>query len=63
MVQMKYLLMNFLTSLFNTIQESERIPEEVRSAMVRSFKNKGDVQCCSKTDERTVETRLTHEVF
>lgn len=40
MVQMNYLLMNFLTSLFNTIQESERIPEELRSAMVPSFKKK-----------------------
>lgn len=55
---MKYLLMNFLTSLFNTIQESERIPEGLRSAMVPRTK-----VMCSKTDERTVETRLTHEVF
>ncbi|KAK3533956.1 hypothetical protein QTP70_035003, partial [Hemibagrus guttatus] len=38
----------FLTSLFNRVLESERMPEEWRrSVLVPSFKNKGDVQSCS----------------
>ena len=38
----------FLTRLFNTILESERMPEEWRrSVLVPIFKNKGDVQSCS----------------
>ncbi|KAK3556890.1 hypothetical protein QTP70_022395 [Hemibagrus guttatus] len=38
----------FLTSLFNRVLESERMPEEWRSSvLVPIFKNKGDVQRCS----------------
>ncbi|KAK3546297.1 hypothetical protein QTP70_025706 [Hemibagrus guttatus] len=38
----------FLTSLFNRVLESERMPEEWRrSVLVLIFKNKGDVQSCS----------------
>ncbi|KAK3527832.1 hypothetical protein QTP86_006897 [Hemibagrus guttatus] len=38
----------FLTSLFNRVLESERMPEEWRrSVLVPIFKNKGDVQICS----------------
>ncbi|KAK3513022.1 hypothetical protein QTP70_000183 [Hemibagrus guttatus] len=38
----------FLTSLFNRVLESERMPEEWRrSVLVPIFKNKGDVQSCS----------------
>ncbi|KAK3509854.1 hypothetical protein QTP70_015741 [Hemibagrus guttatus] len=61
----------FLTSLFNKVLESERMPEEWRrSALVPIFKNKGDVQSCSnyrgiklmshtmKLWERVVEARL-----
>ncbi|KAK3526616.1 hypothetical protein QTP70_030755 [Hemibagrus guttatus] len=61
----------FLTSLFNSILESEKIPEEwKRSVLVPIFKNKGDVQSCSnyrgiklmshtmKLWERVVEARL-----
>ncbi|KAK3515161.1 hypothetical protein QTP70_008184 [Hemibagrus guttatus] len=61
----------FLTSLFNRVLESERIPEEWRrSVLVPIFKNKGDVQSCSnyrgiklmshtmKLWERVVEARL-----
>ncbi|KAK3522543.1 hypothetical protein QTP86_023298 [Hemibagrus guttatus] len=37
----------FLTSLFNRVLESERMPEEWRrSVLVPIFKNKGDVQSC-----------------
>ncbi|KAK2879923.1 hypothetical protein Q8A73_023735, partial [Channa argus] len=37
----------FLTSLFNKILESERMPEDWRkSVLVPIFKNKGDVQSC-----------------
>ncbi|KAK3540977.1 hypothetical protein QTP86_007950 [Hemibagrus guttatus] len=39
--------MEFLTSLFNRVLESERMPEEWRSVLVPIFKNKGDVQSCS----------------
>lgn len=66
----------FLTRLFNTILESERMPEEWRrSVLVPIFKNKGDVQSCSnyrgiklishsmKLWERVVETRLRREVM
>ncbi|KAK3563728.1 hypothetical protein QTP86_034452 [Hemibagrus guttatus] len=61
----------FLTSLFNKVLESERMPEEWRrSVLVPIFKNKGDVQSCSnyrriklmshtmKLWERVVESRL-----
>ncbi|KAK3512308.1 hypothetical protein QTP70_003296 [Hemibagrus guttatus] len=61
----------FLTSLFNRVLESERMPEEwIRSVLVPIFKNKGDVQSCSnyrgiklmshtmKLWERVVEARL-----
>ncbi|KAK3535500.1 hypothetical protein QTP70_016924 [Hemibagrus guttatus] len=61
----------FLTSLFNRILESEKIPEEWRrSVLVSIFKNKGDVMSCSnyrgiklmshtmKLWERVVEARL-----
>ncbi|KAK3543254.1 hypothetical protein QTP70_014083 [Hemibagrus guttatus] len=61
----------FLTSLFNRVLESERMPEEWRrSVLVPIFKNKGDVQSCSnyrgiklmshtmKLWERIVEARL-----
>ncbi|KAK3516660.1 hypothetical protein QTP70_021999 [Hemibagrus guttatus] len=61
----------FLTSLFNRVLESERMPEEWRRSMlVPIFKNKGDVQSCSnfrgiklmshtmKLWERVVEARL-----
>ncbi|KAK3527786.1 hypothetical protein QTP86_006772 [Hemibagrus guttatus] len=61
----------FLTSLFNRVLESERMPEEWRrSVLVSIFKNKGDVQICSnyrgiklmshtmKLWERVVEARL-----
>ncbi|KAK3531248.1 hypothetical protein QTP70_015219, partial [Hemibagrus guttatus] len=38
----------FLTSLFNRVLKSERMPEEWRrSVLVPIFKNKGDVQSCS----------------
>ncbi|KAK3547492.1 hypothetical protein QTP86_021194, partial [Hemibagrus guttatus] len=61
----------FLTSLFNRVLESERMPEEWRrSVLVPIFKNKRDVQNCSnyrgiklmshtmKLWERVVEARL-----
>ncbi|KAK3557346.1 hypothetical protein QTP70_026574, partial [Hemibagrus guttatus] len=62
----------FLTSLFNKVLESEKMPEEWRrSVLVPIFKNKGDVQSCSnyrgiaelmshtmKLWERVVEARL-----
>ncbi|KAK3569551.1 hypothetical protein QTP86_034820 [Hemibagrus guttatus] len=61
----------FLTSLFNRVLESERMPEEWRrSVLVPIFKNKSDVQSCSnyrgiklmshtmKLWERVVEARL-----
>ncbi|KAK3553970.1 hypothetical protein QTP70_017462, partial [Hemibagrus guttatus] len=61
----------FLTSLFNRVLESERMPEEWRrSVLVPIFKNKGDVQSCSnyrgiklmshtmKVWERVVEASL-----
>ncbi|KAK3560232.1 hypothetical protein QTP86_002181 [Hemibagrus guttatus] len=61
----------FLTSLFNRVLESERMPEEWRrSVLVPIFKNKGDVQSSSnyrgiklmshtmKLWERVVEARL-----
>ncbi|KAK3569080.1 hypothetical protein QTP86_022114, partial [Hemibagrus guttatus] len=61
----------FLTSLFNRVLESKRMPEEWRrSVLVPIFKNKGDVQSCSnyrgiklmshtmKLWERVVEARL-----
>ncbi|KAK3552031.1 hypothetical protein QTP70_031579 [Hemibagrus guttatus] len=60
----------FLTSLFNRVLESERMPEEWRrSVLVPIFKNKGDVQSCSNYRgiklmshtmlwERVVEVRL-----
>ncbi|KAK3508049.1 hypothetical protein QTP70_011636, partial [Hemibagrus guttatus] len=61
----------FLTSLFNKVLESVRMPEEWRrSVLVPIFKNKGDVQSCSnyrgiklmshtmKLWERVVEARL-----
>ncbi|KAK3545944.1 hypothetical protein QTP70_016948, partial [Hemibagrus guttatus] len=61
----------FLTSLFNRVLESERMLEEWRrSVLVPIFKNKGDVQSCSnyrgtklmshtkKLWERVVEARL-----
>ncbi|MCJ8739628.1 hypothetical protein PDJAM_G00049220 [Pangasius djambal] len=38
----------FLTSLFNRVLETEKMPEEWRgSVLVPIFKNKGDVQSCS----------------
>ncbi|RXN38888.1 Retrovirus-related Pol poly LINE-1 [Labeo rohita] len=65
----------FLTSLFNKILDSETIPEEWRrSVLVPIFKNKGDVQSCGnyrgiklmshtmKLWERVVEARLRAEV-
>ncbi|KAK3526321.1 hypothetical protein QTP70_022740 [Hemibagrus guttatus] len=61
----------FLTSLFNRVLESEKMPEEWRrSVLVPIFKNKGDVQSCSnyrgiklmshtmKLWERVMEARL-----
>ncbi|KAK3570786.1 hypothetical protein QTP86_025427 [Hemibagrus guttatus] len=61
----------FLTSLFNRVLESERMPEEWRrSVLMPIFKNNGDVQSCSnyggiklvshtmKLWERVVEARL-----
>ncbi|KAK3557179.1 hypothetical protein QTP70_024693 [Hemibagrus guttatus] len=61
----------FLTSLFNRVLKSERMPEEWRrSVLVLIFKNKGDMQSCSnyrgiklmshtmKLWERVVEARL-----
>ncbi|MCJ8738186.1 hypothetical protein PDJAM_G00032520 [Pangasius djambal] len=61
----------FLTSLFNRVLESEKMPEEWRrSVLVPIFKNKGNVQSCSnyrgiklmshtmKLWERVVEARL-----
>ncbi|KAK3536514.1 hypothetical protein QTP86_013837 [Hemibagrus guttatus] len=61
----------FLTSLFNKVLESGKMPEEWRrSVLVPIFKNKGDVQSCSnyrviklmshtmKLWERVVEARL-----
>ncbi|MCJ8733950.1 hypothetical protein PDJAM_G00229570 [Pangasius djambal] len=61
----------FLTSLFNRVLESEKMPEEWRgSVLVPIFKNKSDVQSCSnyrgiklmshkmKLWERVVEARL-----
>ncbi|KAK3537905.1 hypothetical protein QTP70_024567 [Hemibagrus guttatus] len=61
----------FLTSLFNRVLESGRMPEEWRrSVLVPIFKNKGDVQSCSnyrgiklmshtmKLWERVMEARL-----
>ncbi|KAK3550288.1 hypothetical protein QTP86_023820, partial [Hemibagrus guttatus] len=61
----------FLTSLFNRVLESDRMPEEWRrSVLLLIFKNKGDVQSCSnyrgiklmshtmKLWERVVEARL-----
>ncbi|KAK3531995.1 hypothetical protein QTP86_002262 [Hemibagrus guttatus] len=61
----------FLTSLFKRVLESERMPEEWRrSVLVPIFKNKSDVQSCSnyrgiklmshtmKLWERVVEARL-----
>ncbi|KAK3569707.1 hypothetical protein QTP86_003576 [Hemibagrus guttatus] len=61
----------FLTSLFNRVLESEEMPEEWRrSVLVPIFKNKGDVESCSnyrgiklmshtmKLWERVVEARL-----
>ncbi|KAK3544791.1 hypothetical protein QTP86_027552 [Hemibagrus guttatus] len=61
----------FLTSLFNRVLESERMPEEWRrSVLVLIFKNKGDLQSCRnyrriklmshtmKLWERVVEARL-----
>ncbi|KAK3568596.1 hypothetical protein QTP86_010286 [Hemibagrus guttatus] len=61
----------FLTSLFNRVLESEKMPEDWRRNMlVLIFKNKGDVQSCSnyrgiklmshtmKLWERVVEARL-----
>ncbi|KAK3516018.1 hypothetical protein QTP70_001751 [Hemibagrus guttatus] len=64
-------VVEFLTSLFNRVLESERMPEEWRrSVLVPIFKNKGDVQSCSnyrgiklmshtmKLWERVVEARL-----
>ncbi|KAK3565404.1 hypothetical protein QTP86_007938 [Hemibagrus guttatus] len=60
----------FLTSLFNRVLESERMPEEWRSVLVPIFKNKGHMQSCSnytgiklmshtmKLWERVVEARL-----
>jgi hypothetical protein len=66
----------FLTRLFNTILGAGRIPEEWRkSALVPTFKNKGDVQSCSnyrgiklishcmKLWERVVGARLRGEVM
>ncbi|MCJ8742455.1 hypothetical protein PDJAM_G00082310 [Pangasius djambal] len=61
----------FLTSLFNRVLESKKMPEEWRgSVLVPIFKNKGNVQSCSnymgiklmshtmKLWERVVEARL-----
>ncbi|KAK3535463.1 hypothetical protein QTP70_016885, partial [Hemibagrus guttatus] len=61
----------FLTSLFNRVLESEKMPEEWRrSVLVPIFKNKGDMQSCSnyrgiklmshtmKLWERVVKARL-----
>ncbi|KAK2917518.1 hypothetical protein Q8A73_004265 [Channa argus] len=65
----------FLTSLFNKILESERMPEDWRrSVLVPIIKNKGDVQSCGnyrgiklmshtmKLWESVVEARLRAEV-
>ena len=67
--------LEFLTKLYNRTMESERIPEEWRdSILIPIFKNKGDVQSCSKYRgiklishsmklwERVVETRLRSEL-
>ena len=39
--------MVFLSILFKSILESEKMPEEWRSVLVPIFKNKGHVQSCS----------------
>ncbi|KAF3699103.1 hypothetical protein EXN66_Car014790 [Channa argus] len=65
----------FLTSLFNKILDSEKMPEDWRrSVLVPIFKNKGDVQSCGnyrgiklmsqtmKLWERVVEGKLRPEV-
>ena len=65
---------NFLTSLFNALLESEEIPKEWRkSILVPIFKNKGDAQDCTnyrgiklmshtmKIWERVIEERLRKE--
>ncbi|KAK3530169.1 hypothetical protein QTP86_017736, partial [Hemibagrus guttatus] len=58
----------FLTSLFNRVLESERMPEEWRrSVLVPIFKNKGDVQSCSnyrgiKLMSHIVMDQLSEEV-
>ncbi|KAK3511151.1 hypothetical protein QTP70_032156 [Hemibagrus guttatus] len=45
---LKEAAVEFLTSLFNRVLESERMPEEWRrSVLVPIFKNKGDMQSCS----------------
>ena len=66
---------DFLTTVFNKILESEKMPEKWRnSVLVPIFRNKGDVQNCSnyrgiklinhsmKLWERVVETQLRKEV-
>ncbi|KAK3543928.1 hypothetical protein QTP70_031839, partial [Hemibagrus guttatus] len=46
-------VVEFLTSLFNRVLESEKMPEEWRrSVLVLIFKNKGDVQSCSNYKSR-----------
>ena len=67
--------LEFLTKLFNRTMESERMPEEwTDSIRIPIFKNKGDVQSCSKFRgiklishsmklwERVVERRLRSEL-
>ena len=67
--------LEFLTKLYNTTIESERMSEELRdSVLIPIFKNKGDVQSCSNYRgiklishimelwERVVERRLISEL-
>ncbi|KAK3527050.1 hypothetical protein QTP86_008660 [Hemibagrus guttatus] len=52
----------FLTSLFNRVLESEKMPEEWRrSVLVPIFKNKGDVQSCS--NYRGIRKSTTDAIF
>ena len=69
--------LKFLTKLYNRTMESERMPEEEwrDSVLIQIFKNKGDVQSCSKYRgitlishtmkpwERVVERRLRSELM
>ena len=63
-----------LTRLFNRLLIGERMPEEWRSVLIPTYKNKGDAQCCGnykgikimshtmKIWERIIEARLRDSV-